>query len=142
MDENEEIVTYSELLDRIDDEEAELDRERALYGNCDVDTCTYEQVSTPTINFVRNSMSLFRDTSNVKRCSFAWHAIRVEMDNWLECVPRAPIIVIAAMTSTNCTHDGMGAGRCLRDDRMSRLDCSDVIVAMDDWVINRANSLR
>ena len=43
MDENEEIVTYSELLERIDDEEAELDRERALYGNCDVDTCTYPQ---------------------------------------------------------------------------------------------------
>ncbi|CAF0986856.1 unnamed protein product [Adineta ricciae] len=39
----EEIVTYSELLEQIDDEEAELDRERALYGNCDTDTCTYSQ---------------------------------------------------------------------------------------------------
>ena len=52
MDENEEIVTYSELLDQIDDEEAELDRERALYGNCDVDTCTYAQVSTETIRCI------------------------------------------------------------------------------------------
>ncbi|CAF3695987.1 unnamed protein product [Adineta steineri] len=41
--ENEEIVTCSELLKQIDDEEAELDRERALYGNCDTDTCTYPQ---------------------------------------------------------------------------------------------------
>lgn len=41
----EEIVTYSELLEQIDDEEAELDRERALYGNCDTDTCTYSQVN-------------------------------------------------------------------------------------------------
>ena len=43
-DEGEDIVTCSELLERIDDEEAELDRERALYGNCDTDTCTYPQV--------------------------------------------------------------------------------------------------
>lgn len=42
MDENtDEIVTCSQLLEQIDDEEAELDRERALYGNCDVDACTY-----------------------------------------------------------------------------------------------------
>lgn len=41
--EEENIVTYSELLEQIDDEEAELDRERALYGNCDTDTCTYPQ---------------------------------------------------------------------------------------------------
>ena len=44
MDEEEPIVTCSELLEQIDDEEEELDRERALYGNCDVDTCTYPQV--------------------------------------------------------------------------------------------------
>ncbi|CAF1070559.1 unnamed protein product [Adineta ricciae] len=37
------IVTCSELLEQIEDEEEELDRERALYGNCDVDTCTYSQ---------------------------------------------------------------------------------------------------
>jgi hypothetical protein len=43
-DDGEGIVTCSELLEQIDDEEAELDRERALYGNCDVDTCTYPQV--------------------------------------------------------------------------------------------------
>jgi hypothetical protein len=45
------IVTCSELLEQIDDEEEELDRERALYGNCDVDTCTYPQVYkyTPTL---------------------------------------------------------------------------------------------
>ncbi|CAF0822703.1 unnamed protein product [Rotaria sordida] len=42
-EEEEEIVTCSELLEQIDDEEAELDRERALYGNCDTDTCTYSQ---------------------------------------------------------------------------------------------------
>lgn len=42
----EEIVTCDELLEQIDDEEAELDRERALYGNCDTDTCTYPQVGT------------------------------------------------------------------------------------------------
>jgi len=42
-EEEEKIVTYSELLEQIDDEEAELDRERALYGNCDTDTCTYPQ---------------------------------------------------------------------------------------------------
>ena len=42
-DEGEEIVTCSELLEQIDDEEAELDRERALYGSCDTDTCTYSQ---------------------------------------------------------------------------------------------------
>lgn len=42
--EDEEIVTCSELIERIDDEEAELDRERALYGNCDTDKCTYPQV--------------------------------------------------------------------------------------------------
>ncbi|UJR16056.1 hypothetical protein I4U23_002969 [Adineta vaga] len=36
-------VTCSELLEQIEDEEEELDRERALYGNCDVDTCTYSQ---------------------------------------------------------------------------------------------------
>ncbi|CAF0872788.1 unnamed protein product [Adineta steineri] len=42
-DEEEPIVTCSELLEQIDDEEEELDRERALYGNCDVDTCTYPQ---------------------------------------------------------------------------------------------------
>jgi len=42
--EGEEIVTCSELLEQIDDEEAELDRERALYGNCDTDICTYSQV--------------------------------------------------------------------------------------------------
>jgi len=38
------IVTCSQLLEQIEDEEEELDRERALYGNCDVDTCTYSQV--------------------------------------------------------------------------------------------------
>ena len=43
-DEEEPIVTVSELLEQIEDEEEELDRERALYGNCDVDTCTYPQV--------------------------------------------------------------------------------------------------
>lgn len=43
----EEILTYSELLEQIDDEEAELDRERALYGNCDTDTCTYSQGYVP-----------------------------------------------------------------------------------------------
>jgi hypothetical protein len=43
-DEEEPIVTCSELLEQIEDEEEELDRERALYGNCDVDTCTYPQV--------------------------------------------------------------------------------------------------
>lgn len=43
-DEEEAIVTCSELLEQIEDEEDELDRERALYGNCDVDTCTYPQV--------------------------------------------------------------------------------------------------
>lgn len=37
------IVTCSELLEQIEDEEEELDRERALYGNCDVDACTYPQ---------------------------------------------------------------------------------------------------
>jgi len=42
-DEEEPIVTCSELLEQIEDEEEELDRERALYGNCDVDTCTYPQ---------------------------------------------------------------------------------------------------
>ncbi|CAF0749059.1 unnamed protein product [Rotaria sordida] len=42
-DEEEPIVTCSELLEQIEDEEEELDRERALYGNCDVDTCTYSQ---------------------------------------------------------------------------------------------------
>ncbi|CAF3409101.1 unnamed protein product [Rotaria sp. Silwood1] len=42
-DEEEPIVTCSELLEQIEDEEDELDRERALYGNCDVDTCTYSQ---------------------------------------------------------------------------------------------------
>lgn len=68
MDENEEIVTYSELLDQIDDEEAELDRERALYGNCDVDTCTYAQVSTETISCILTGSSIFRDTSNDRRC--------------------------------------------------------------------------
>jgi len=44
-DEEEPIVTCSELLEQIEDEEEELDRERALYGNCDVDTCTYPQVN-------------------------------------------------------------------------------------------------
>jgi hypothetical protein len=43
-DEEEAIVTCSELLEQIEDEEEELDRERALYGNCDVDKCTYPQV--------------------------------------------------------------------------------------------------
>jgi len=43
-DEEEAIVTCSELLEQIEDEEEELDRERALYGNCDVDICTYPQV--------------------------------------------------------------------------------------------------
>lgn len=43
-DEEEPIVTCSELLEQIEDEEEELDRERALYGNCDVDKCTYTQV--------------------------------------------------------------------------------------------------
>ena len=43
-EEEEDIVTCSELLEQIDDEEAELDRERALYGNCDTDACTYSQV--------------------------------------------------------------------------------------------------
>ena len=43
----EETLTYNELLERIDDEEAELDRERALYGNCDTDTCTYQQGYVP-----------------------------------------------------------------------------------------------
>jgi len=42
-DEEEAIVTCSQLLEQIEDEEEELDRERALYGNCDVDTCTYPQ---------------------------------------------------------------------------------------------------
>ena len=51
----EEIVTYSELLEQIDDEEAELDRERALYGNCDTDTCTYSQVNSNKISMKRNS---------------------------------------------------------------------------------------
>jgi hypothetical protein len=44
-DEEEPIVTCSELLEQIENEEEELDRERALYGNCDVDTCTYPQVN-------------------------------------------------------------------------------------------------
>ncbi len=44
MDEEEPIVTCSELLEQIEDEEEELDRERALYGNCDIDICTYPQV--------------------------------------------------------------------------------------------------
>jgi len=43
-DEEEAIVTCSELLEQIENEEEELDRERALYGNCDIDTCTYPQV--------------------------------------------------------------------------------------------------
>jgi len=42
-DEEDAIVTCSELLEQIEDEEEELDRERALYGSCDVDTCTYPQ---------------------------------------------------------------------------------------------------
>ena len=44
-------VTCSELIEQIEDEEEELDRERALYGNCDVDTCTYSQVSQRTNQF-------------------------------------------------------------------------------------------
>ncbi|CAF2113667.1 unnamed protein product [Rotaria magnacalcarata] len=42
-DEQEPTVTCSELLEKIQDEEEELDHERARYGNCDVDTCIYSQ---------------------------------------------------------------------------------------------------
>lgn len=63
-DEEEEIVTCSELLERIDDEEAELDRERALYGNCDTDSCTYSQVIHNSIIIKKKrKFILCRDTS-------------------------------------------------------------------------------
>jgi hypothetical protein len=66
----EEIVTYSELLEQIDDEEAELDRERALYGNCDTDTCTYPQVDANQLSSWKKrtlTYSGIRKTTSVVR---------------------------------------------------------------------------
>jgi len=64
-DEEEPIVTCSELLEQIEDEEEELDRERALYGNCDVDTCTYSQVKQVFFTHTHR-MFLLRDMLNDK----------------------------------------------------------------------------
>jgi hypothetical protein len=66
-DEEETIVTCSELLEQIEDEEQELDRERALYGNCDVDTCTYSQVKQIFFSHTHtHRMFLLRDMLNDK----------------------------------------------------------------------------
>lgn len=58
------------------------------------------------------------------------------MDNWLVCVRHVPIIVIVVMMSMNYTLDGTRAeGKvvCARTDyRIPILDCSDVIVAMEN----------
>ncbi|CAF0836202.1 unnamed protein product [Didymodactylos carnosus] len=40
---NDDCVTCDDLLEAIDNEEQELDQARALYGSCDVDSCTYAQ---------------------------------------------------------------------------------------------------
>lgn len=69
-DQNDNTVTYTELLEQIDDEEAELDRERALYGNCDVDACTYPQVNGTGGSWTHDN-ECFRATSNGKPCSCA-----------------------------------------------------------------------
>ncbi len=77
-DEEETIVTVSQLLEQIEDEEDELDRERALYGNCDVDTCTYPQVYI--IIFIQNLTVLFiylRDMLNAKLYLLVRHVIIV-----------------------------------------------------------------
>lgn len=59
-DEEEPVVTCSQLLEQIEDEEEELDRERALYGNCDVDKCTYSQVKTCVFYSIKTLKNLFK----------------------------------------------------------------------------------
>ena len=65
-DGEEPIVTCSELLEQIEDEEAELDRERALYGNCDIDICTYPQVNPKHSSVSKDSFFYLRDMFDAK----------------------------------------------------------------------------
>ena len=74
-DGEEPIVTCSELLEQIEDEEAELDRERALYGSCDVDTCTYPQVNPKYSSVSKNSLFYLRDMFDAKLYSLVKHVL-------------------------------------------------------------------
>jgi hypothetical protein len=74
-DEEEPIVTCSELLEQIEDEEEELDRERALYGNCDVDTCTYPQVDHQYSSLFQTRCFYLRDILDDKHYLLVKHVI-------------------------------------------------------------------
>jgi hypothetical protein len=74
-DDEEPIITVSQILEQIEDEEEELDRERALYGNCDVDTCTYPQVHRKSSSPFKTRLAFIylRDMLNDKLCLLVQH---------------------------------------------------------------------